>query len=222
MVTKFGIVFLALLAVVGVGSWVRGKAIDRAREDPMQARNERLTALNGAVLYVLLVAVVATVFDISGLLPEHYLVGFLLIPPVALKLGSIGYRFIRYYARDPSYSLAGTPPLLLRFVVAPILVVATVVVFATGIELWAFGLRYGSGWMEAHTLSAVIMVLATAPHVLAHLRRSGAVLREEVISETRDRLSGRALVVAGLLLGAALAAASLLYSSPFPPSAAGG
>ncbi len=35
----------------------------------------------------------------------HALIGFLLIPPVLLKLGSVGYRFARYYIPDPSASL---------------------------------------------------------------------------------------------------------------------
>ena len=220
--TKFGLVFLVLLAISGVWGLFRGGVADRERHDPSVARNERVTALTGAVLYVLLIAIVATVLEISALLEEHYLVGFLLIPPVILKLGSSGYRFARYYGRDTRYRVAGPPPLVLRFVVAPILVASTVAALATGVELWLFGLRFGDGWMTAHTLSAVVMLLAAALHVLAHLRRSAEAVREEVASGTRETLSGRSLAVGSLLLGAVLAVASLLYSSPFPSSAAGG
>jgi hypothetical protein len=217
-VTKFGIVFLVVLAGAAViGLW-RG----RAGEPPRDDRNQRLTALAGAALYILLVAIVVTVLDISGLLSAHYMVGFLLIPPVLLKLGSTGYRFVRYYAGDEPYHRAGAPPILLRFVVAPVLVASTVVVFGTGLELWLFGFQFGSGWMEAHTASAVAMLLAAGAHLLAHARRSTEVLLSEAVGGAREALAGRPLVVASLLLGAALAMASLFYASPFPAAAAGG
>jgi hypothetical protein len=70
-------------------------------------------------------------------------VGLLLIPPVALKLGSTGHTFARYYTRNPVYVRAGPPPIVLRLVVAPALVIPTLGVFATGLELWIFGLRFG-------------------------------------------------------------------------------
>jgi hypothetical protein len=110
----------------------------------------------------------------------------------------------------------------LRFLVAPILVASTVVVFATGLELWLFGLRFGSSWTEAHTLSSVAMLLAATAHVLAHSRRSGEVLVKDVSGGARAAMSGRSLVVASLLLGVVLAIGSLLYASPFPPFRAGG
>jgi hypothetical protein len=218
--TKFGLVFLVLLAGAGAASLAPWSAADAA--DQAVDGNQRLTALTGATLYVLSVAIVVTVLDISGLLAEHYLVGFLLIPPVALKLGSTGYRFLRYYAGSPPYRLAGPPPLLLRFLIAPLLVASTVIVFATGLELWLFGLRYGDAWMTAHTLSAVVMMLAVTAHVVPHLRRSIEATVQAAPAPLRPALSGRSFVLGSLLLGAALAASSLLYTSPFPPSAAGG
>jgi hypothetical protein len=221
-VTKFGIVFLALLGVSALWGVGRGGIVDRAREHAAVARNEGITALAGAILYVLLAAVVGTVLDIAGLLSEHYLVGFLLIPPVMLKLASTGYRFIRYYTGSEPYRLAGAPPLLLRFVVGPVLAGSTIAVLLTGVELWLFGLRFGTDWMAAHTFSAVVMLVAVAPHVVAHFRRSADVVRADIVTRTDEALSGRSLVLASLLLGAAVAAASLLYPSPFPASAAGG
>jgi hypothetical protein len=217
-VTKFGFVFLVLLVV----SALLGLTRDHVRSLRSDDRNERLTALTGAILYILLAAIVVTVLDISGLLAAHYLIGFLLIPPVLLKLASTGYRFVRYYAGSVAYRAAGPPPVLLRFLVAPILVASTVVVFATGLELWLFGLRFGSSWTEAHTLSSVAMLLAATAHVLAHSRRSGEVLVKDVSGGARAAMSGRSLVVASLLLGVVLAIGSLLYASPFPPFRAGG
>jgi len=67
------------------------------------------------------------------------------------------------------------------------------------------------------------MILAAGVHTLSHLRRSAAAAVEEVTAHpSREALTRRSLVVASLVLGSVLAAASLLYSTPFPPAAAGG
>ncbi len=209
--TKFGFVFLVLLAATALWAGARHPARGPRPSDPAVARNERLTALTGLVLYVLLVAIVVTVADISGLLTMHYLVGFLLIPPVLLKMGSTGVRFWRYYFDSGGpFRLAGAPPILLRFVVAPVLVASTIAVLGSGLELWLFGLRFGSVWMPIHTVSAVVMLLAVTVHLLAHLHRSG----EELVIRTANW--PRSWVVASLVSGAVLALASLLYDSPFP------
>ena len=117
--------------------------------------NDRLTALTGGLLFALLALMGITVLSVRRLLPEHFLLGFLLLPPVALKMASSGYRFGRYYIGDPQYRRAGPPELTMRLI-APIVVISTVAVFATGIELWMFGLRFGSLWIEAHKLSFFI------------------------------------------------------------------
>lgn len=224
--TKFGVVFLVVL----LGSAVAAAAVPaRGRSLPHLDRgviaNERLTALAGALLFPLLAAVAVTTLSIRGFLPEHYIVGLLLVPPVVLKLAATGYRFARYYTRSVAYRLAGPPPALMRLLVAPVLVASTLAVFATGIELWLFGLRYGSGWMTAHTLSAVVFMLAAGAHVLWHMRRSAQVTAEEIVPvQTRVAavLTRRSLLVASLVLGAVLAVSSLFYATPFPPAAAGG
>ena len=220
---KFGVVFLVLLLGVALAAAARQRSAMAATVDPGVALNRLLTALTGTPLYVLLVAIAVTILNLQQLLPEHYLVGFLLIPPVGLKLASTGYRVARYYLSDPMYRLAGAPPVLLRFVVAPILVVSTAAVFGTGLELWIFGLRFGSGWMTAHTFSAVFFVAAAALHLLSHFRVSAAAtVNQASVASSRETFRLRSLVVGSLLLGAILAAASLLYGTPFPPAAAGG
>jgi hypothetical protein len=219
-VIKFGFVFLVLLAGSAFGGLAGVHSAGVGGDDPA-ARNGRQTALAGAAIYLLLVALAATVVDIRGSLIAHYVVGFLLIPPVVLKLGSTGYRFARYYMGSEPFREAGAPPLLLRFVVAPVLVLSTVAVFGTGLELWLFGLQFGSVWISAHTLSAVVMLVALAAHLLAHTRLSLDVL-VGAVSARREVLSPRSLAVASLVLGAVLAAASLLYVSPFTTSVAGG
>lgn len=224
-VTKFGVVFLVVLlgsALAAAAVPTRGRSL--LHLDGGVIANERLTAMAGALLFVLLAALAMTTLSMPGFLPEHYIVGLLLVPPVVLKLVATGYRFARYYMRSVAYRLAGPPPVLMRLVVAPVLVASTFVVFASGIELWLFGLRYGSGWMTAHTLSAVVFMLAAAGHVLWHMRRSAQVTAEEIVpAQTRlgTVLTRRSLLVASLVLGAVLAVSSLFYATPFPPAAVG-
>ena len=178
--------------------------------------NGRLTALTGIALLVLLAAEGITILRIQPLLPLHFFIGLLLIPPLALKMASTGYRFARYYLREPDYHRAGPPPPLLRMV-APVVVASTVVVFGTGVELWLLGLRFGSLWLSAHKLSFLIWLLATAIHVLGHLARAArlALADVQIHSAVPGTITRRSLVGASLLLGLVLALSTLVWQSPF-------
>jgi hypothetical protein len=176
--------------------------------------NTRLTAVTGAVLVILLAALGVTILGIHRLLPAHFLIGFLAIPPLALKLGSTGYRFMRYYSGDPRYRAAGPPTPFLRLL-APLVVVSTIVVFATGLELWFFGLRFGSIWIAAHKLSFMAWLVIAGVHVLAHAGRTLELTGQELSSGSGRWMSRRSLVVGSLVAGLVLALASLTYASPF-------
>ena len=177
--------------------------------------NARLTGLEGAVLFVLLAAEGVTILAIHELLTWHYLVGFVMLPPVAVKLGSTLYRFGRYYLGDPAYREAGPPAILLR-VLGPVVVVTTVAVLGTGIELWAFGDRFGHWWTGAHKASFFIWFFAMAAHVLGHaVRASRLAWAGWAAGPPRDRLTLRAVVLGSVVLGIALAIALATYPSPF-------
>ncbi|HSP09759.1 MAG TPA: hypothetical protein VLU92_09220 [Candidatus Dormibacteraeota bacterium] len=177
--------------------------------------NGRLTALTGALLLVLLAGLGLTILSIGELLPQHFLIGFLVIPPLGLKLASTGYRFMRYYSGDARYRQAGPPVPLLR-ILAPFVVLSTIAVFATGLELWFFGLRFGSIWIEAHKLTFFAWLPITGVHVLAHLNRTGRVAAGEFSSSPfASALTRRSLVVGSLVAGVVLAVVSLTYASPF-------
>src|SRR5690242_13679232 len=62
--------------------------------------NERLTAATAIVLIALLAAEGVTILFLRPLFSAHVFIGMLLIPPVALKLGTTGWRFTRYYTGD--------------------------------------------------------------------------------------------------------------------------
>jgi hypothetical protein len=188
--------------------------IDGAAGAPGVVANQRLTALTGALLFVLLGLIGITVLSVRSLLPQHLLLGFGLIPPLALKMASTGYRFMRYYMGDPAYRVAGPPPLYLRLI-APLVVATTAAVFITGLELWFFGLRFGSVWIAAHKLSFLVWLPAIAVHLLGHLNRTSAAVAQELSAPAPGFAGRRSLVVGSLVAGAVLAAASLTYASPF-------
>jgi hypothetical protein len=171
--------------------------------------NERLTAATAAVLLVLLAAEGTTLVAVGRLLLPHVFLGFLLIPPVVLKLASTGWRMIRYYRRSDEYVRRGPPVLLLRMVVAPVTVVATVALFASGVAVVALG--RGGLLLGLHKVSFIVWFVAMSLHVLAHVLELPRLLA--VDWWRGDRLSGRRLrqlVLVGTLgAGLVLAFATL-------------
>jgi hypothetical protein len=137
--------------------------------------NERLTAQTGAVLIVLLAALGVTILRIGQLLWVHLFVGLLLLGPLALKLASTGYRFARYYTREPRYRRKGPPPPILRLT-APVLVLSTLIVFASGVALLALGPSSRGSLLLAHKASFFVWLAVTALHVLGHLPELGRAL----------------------------------------------
>ncbi|HKC19575.1 MAG TPA: hypothetical protein VKE27_08075 [Candidatus Dormibacteraeota bacterium] len=168
------------------------------------------------MLVVLLFLIGITVLRVRALLPQHLFLGLALIPPVGLKLFSTGYRFVRYYTGDTAFRLAGTPELLPRLI-APMLVLTTVAVFATGLELWIFGLRFGAIWVGAHKISFLVWLPFALIHVFNHLNKSGQAVVDELSSRRSHEaaFTRRSLVVGSLVAGIVLAIASVLYASPF-------
>jgi hypothetical protein len=168
------------------------------------AGNEQLTAVVATVLLVLLAIEGATLLRIGALLTVHSFVGMLLLPVVALKLASIGWRMLRYYRHGEEYVRRGPPHILLRALVAPVIVASTLALFATGVALLA--LDRAGGTIEAlHKASFIVWFGATTLHVLAHVLELPRVLRR--------RIPGAALRV-GLVLctvgaGAVIAVATL-------------
>jgi hypothetical protein len=175
--------------------------------------NARLTATTGVVLLVLLAVEGVTILAIHPLLSVHVFVGLLLIPPVALKLGATGYRMMRYYTRAAEYVRKGPPLLLMRMVVAPGLVAATVVVFATGVALLAVG-PGGGIVLGLHKASFIVWLGAFAIHVLAYaLRVPGLVAADWGRDSGRPGAALRTGVVALALLAGLVVAVTVLPSA---------
>ncbi len=181
--------------------------------------NEQLTAATGALLLVLLAALGVTILRIRPLLSEHMFLGLLLIPPVALKMASTGYRFVRYYTANPRYRRKGAPPATLRLL-APIVVASTVAVFASGVALLLVGPSSRGSLLLLHKASFFVWIAVTAIHVLGHLSDLPRALntKHEIQPGLNGYGTGRAgrilSLSAALVTGTALA---ILYIPQFTP-----
>lgn len=129
-----------------------------------------MTAITGSVLLVLFAVLGVTIVFIGRLMWLHLFLGILLFGPVALKVGSTGYRFVMYYADSAEYRRKGPPHPLLR-ALGPLVVLSTVGVFLTGLLLLLVGPDAGSrpALGLLHKVTFVIWLVAMAPHVLGHL-----------------------------------------------------
>jgi hypothetical protein len=132
--------------------------------------NRRLRAAAGAALLAAIVAELATLANLGTLLTVHVFVGVLMAGPLAVKLGSTGWRFVRYYAGAPAYVREGPPPLALRLL-APLLVASTLAVVGTGFALVVTGPARPGPFVALHVISFLVWMPAIAIHVLAHVRQ---------------------------------------------------
>jgi hypothetical protein len=160
--------------------------------------NQALTSAVAVVLTLLLAGEGVTIIDLGGLRSPHMFIGMLLIPPVVVKLGSTGYRFVRYYAGARPYREKGPPALPLRLL-APILVVATLTVFASGVGLLIAGHKEGL-LLDLHKVGFIVWGVVFAVHFLAHLPRMLRALRWDWTA-ARRRAVGASGARLGLVLG---------------------
>ena len=173
--------------------------------------NEILTSVNAVVLLALIGVQLVTVLALDSLIHLHLFVGVVLLGPVALKLATTGYRFVRYYAGAREYRQKGPPPTLLR-AIAPVFVLATVGLFATGVAMLLGGT--GEGTLSGlHVASFWVWIGCLAVHVLFNGREVLGNLRAEWLARARARIAGaevRALLVLSSILGGVLLAIALI------------
>jgi hypothetical protein len=175
---------------------------------PLTAANARLTAAMGLVLLVLLPIEGVTLLSLRSLLTVHMLVGMALIPPIALKLASAGYRFMRYYTGDSAFRHAGPPQATMRFLIAPALVLSTVGLLSSGVALMLIE-HPSPAVYTVHKASFIVWFGALGIHVLAYLRRLPRLALADWARERQADL-GRRLrrraVAASLFAGVVVAA----------------
>jgi hypothetical protein len=154
-----------------------------------------------------------TILAIHPLLAWHVAIGFALIPPVGLKLGSTSWRFARYYLADPDYRRAGPPKPALR-ALGPVVVVTTAAVLASGVGAWLAG-PADHTLVEIHKASFVLWFGAMAIHFVAHTWRAVRLTRADLSGHGRGtntstpyRRSRYGLILASLVAGVVVAIAT--------------
>jgi hypothetical protein len=174
--------------------------------------NKRLTAAVGVLLLAPGLLEIATVLlGVHTLMSWHVFVGVALIPLVVLKLATTGWRFSRYYTGSRAYVAHGPPQAAMRLL-APLFVVATVVLFGSGV---AMGLFHGHALQIARRLhgpASVIWLGLLGLHVLVYLGRALRDTADDVRpadptpvpGKTGRRYALATAVVCGLVLGGAL------------------
>jgi hypothetical protein len=177
--------------------------------------NSRLTGATAAVLLLLLAVEGLTLVSLRSFLSWHIFIGMLLVPIVALKVASTGWRFVRYYSGHPDYVLAGPPPAFLRML-GPLVVMTTLALFATGVTLAAVG-PGGGIVLGLHKASFVVWFGAMALHVLGHVLRIPGLVRPDLrggegLPASRLRL---ATVAGAIACGAIVAVATLPLIAPW-------
>jgi len=97
----------------------------------------------GAVLLIVILVEFVTSAYLRALVSTHLFMGVLLAGPLAVKLASTGYPFVRYYSGSIPFVRRGPPRLPLRVLAVP-LVAITVVLFGSGFGLlfWARNGQY--------------------------------------------------------------------------------
>ena len=161
--------------------------------------NERFTALVSLVLLVLIMVELVTSAFLRLWLPAHTVVGVGLSGPLLVKMGSTGWRFLRYYTRASAYVRRGPPPLVLR-VLGPVLLVTTLVMGGSGIGLVVTGPL--QPFLLIHVFSALVWLPLIAVHSLAHLQQ----VPRSIAPDWNPKLGSRFHAGRGLRLGINLGA----------------
>jgi hypothetical protein len=174
--------------------------------------NEILTCAVAAVLTILLLVEGVTILQLGPLLIPHMFVGLMLIPPLLLKLAATGYRFARYYTNSPSYREKG-PPLPALRLMAPVLVAATLGVFATGVALLVDGHR-SNALLFLHKATFVVWGAVFGIHFLAYAPRVLRSLGADWSAARRRAVAGSGL--RGALVGSALGSGFVLALALLP------
>jgi hypothetical protein len=182
-----------------------------ARQDPPHpalagrlrvAANSRLTAMSAIVLSALFcIQITTVVLGVKSVLTLHVVIGLLLVPPLLVKIGSVSWRFIKYYQHDPAFRQKGPPTPVMRLL-SPLLLLVTVVLFVSGIVLLLAPSCFGGSMRQIHGGSFFIWLLLVLVHVVAHAKDIRRVAPRDWVHHSRQAVPGalvRQMVVLGSL-----------------------
>lgn len=154
--------------------------------------NERLIALVGTVLLVLIGAEIIIAMNMHALMSIHIFVGVLLTVPLFVKIGSTGYRFLHYYTGSPAFVQKGPPRLEMRLL-APLLLLTSLSLITSGITLALLGpINEWSVWvLRLHALSVMCWLPLLVLHVGAYIWRMPRLLLADWQKRAIRRVPGR-------------------------------
>ncbi len=193
-------------------------ALDTPTIDDGVIANSRLTASIGALLFVALLIEGITILDVNQMFALHAFIGLFLIPVSVLKMGSTGYRFVKYYRKDPAYRLKGPPHPILR-IIGPIVIVSTISVLGTGVALLSIGPNNSNSdtLVTFHQASFIVWVSVTTIHVLGHIIETWRLTVDDLRPAKAGRVGRvgvrRSLLLASVVVGLGLGVASLGWNS---------
>jgi hypothetical protein len=177
--------------------------------------NHALTSWAGLLLLPGLAVVALSGLVFGNFWQLHYIAGLSLIPLSLVKLGTTSYRALSYYVRRAVYRAAGAPEWAGRLL-APALIVSTIIAMGTGIWMWSQQSE-AQPWAKLHVLSVLAMgacvglhLLLRTPISLQAVARDGVAALQHNVPRIRIALVGIALAI-GLIVGLAGGA-----RSPFP------
>ena len=180
------------------------------------AGNRNLTAVLGAILLLGILAELATLLlGLRQTLPAHIALGIALIPIVALKLGSTGWRMTRYYTHAPEYRQEGPPRPFLRGI-APLVAASTIALLGSGVGLVIAG-PHAQFFRALHSASFAVFLFVVGAHAVAYLPK----LRRFAFADWAGgrRAPGhqlrRGLVAFTLVTAVAVAIAALQTAEPW-------
>ncbi len=172
----------------------------------------------GLALFVLLLVELVVTAKLHSLLSVHIFLGIVLAGPLTVKMLSTGYRFARYYTGSPVFVEKGPPHWLLRLV-APFMVLLTVLVFASGFALVILGPTRMGLFFDIHAASVALWIPLVAVHVFAHFRKVPRLVAHDLTKRPGYRVSGRngriALNVFSLIVGFIAAILMIPVSAPW-------
>lgn len=181
-------------------------------------RNERLTALAGAVLLVGFVVDLFVTANLSRLIMIHIFIGALLAGPLLVKLTGVGYRFFKYYGKSPAFVAKGPPNIWLRLL-GPLLLVVTLSVFISGFGLAIEGPAHDRVLFLIHAASAAMWIPMIAVHVYGHIRQVPRSILDDWRPRSRQSVSGRVrrlrFVIMGLIIGVVAGVVMVHVAAPW-------
>ena len=198
-------------AVDHITRFVNPPGDDHDTDDGVEG-NSRLTGALGMVLLVaLFIEGITLVIGVNEMLVVHIFVGFLVIPPVLAKVGATTWRMVRYYTHDARFTRKGPPHPVLR-VIGPLVILATVVLLATGVAMIIAGGANSRTWRDLHQTTFIVWGVLMTVHVLGHLAETLRLSagdwapRHKAVKGASAR---RWLVVATVLVGLGLGVLSI-------------